>query len=73
MFHKGRFVALLCVAVVLLATLLPAGNGSLPAVLVAVAFLVGVITVTPIPRRAPVGVPASPFRRSLGSRAPPRS
>ena len=73
MFHKGRFVALLCLAVVLLATLLPAGSGPLPAVLVAIALLVGATTVTPIPRPAPVRRPASPFRRSLGSRAPPLS
>ncbi len=73
MFPKDRFVAVLCLAAVLLAALAPPIGGPLSAVLVAVVCLFGVLTATPNPPGNPVVVPASPFVPSLGSRAPPLS
>ncbi len=70
MFHKGRFIAVLCLAAVLLAALTPA-SGLVCGVLVRALPLRGAVIAVPVAEPAPASVLPFLFVRAGGSRAPP--
>jgi hypothetical protein len=72
MLHARRFVALLCLAVVLVAALTPGASGLFHAILVPVWFFIAAIVVLAARREITDSAPRPlPFLPVLASRAPP--
>jgi hypothetical protein len=66
-----RLVALVCIAAILVAGVMPGGAALLRGVLVPLGPLFGTIVSAPLPRLADAELPSGPILPALASRAPP--
>jgi len=69
--NTRRLIAIVCIAVIVVTGVMPAGAGLLRGVLVPLGPLFGTIVAVPLPSIADTALPAAPIVPSLASRAPP--